>query len=300
MQIVKFVGSLRKAPRVVLFAGLLGVISSSDAAYAQAPPAAQAPGTARPPVDPNEPITAANATRHFHEPDPIDFNEHAGFTALFDGKTLKDWDGDPTAWRVEDNAIVGEITKEHPIANTYISYHGMEAHDFDLKLEIKVEYGGGGGIQYRSKVGIPWARPSRLPLPKTAWLMTGPQADFWYPVNPHSASYTGQVYSENTALGIEAWRGQLTETEPGKSQRLLGELGNRDELGGYVKINDWNQYEVIARGPVRIHIINGHVMAMHIDDNPSSSNNESGLIGFELESSPTKISMRNIYMRKYN
>ena len=219
---------------------------------------------------------------------------------MFDGRTLKDWDGDPDAWKVEDGAIVGVITKEKPIANTYISYHGIEAKDFDLKVEIKVEYGGGGGIQYRSKVGIPWARPSRLSLPKTAWLMTGPQADFWYPVSPHSFSYTGQVYSENTPLGIEAWRGQLTETEPGKSQRLLGNIGNRDALGGYIKINDWNQYEVVARGGVCMHIINGQVMAIHVDDNPNSSNNQSGLIGFELESSPIKISMRNIYIRKYN
>lgn len=299
MQIAMLVRSLPKTSRAVLFAGLLAAIPCASIAVAQAPANGQAPA-GRPAVDPNEPITAANATRHFHEPDPIEFDKHEGFVAIFDGKTLKDWDGDPTAWRVEDNAIVGEITKEKPIANTYISYHGMEAHDFDLKLKIKVEYGGGGGIQYRSKVGVPWARPSRLPLPKTAWLMTGPQADFWYPVSPRSFVYTGQVYSENTALGIQAWRGQLTESEPGKSQRLLGEMGNREELGGYVKINDWNQYEVVTRGPVCMHIINGHVMAIHIDDDPKSSNNESGLIGFELESSPTKISMRNIYLRKYN
>lgn len=252
------------------------------------------------PVNPNEPVTAANAVHHFHEPDPIDFDEHAGFTQIFNGKDLTGWDGDPTAWHVEDGSLVGVITKEHPIANTYISYHGDEYHDFDLKLEIKVEQGGGGGIQYRSKVGIPWARPSRLPLPKAAWLMTGPQADFWFPVNPHAFSYSGQVYSENTPLGIEAWRGETTETEPGKSQRLLGTLGNRDALGGFIKINDWNQYEIVARGPVCMHIINGHVMAIHVDDDPKSSDNQSGLIGFELESSPIKISMRNIYIRKYN
>jgi Domain of Unknown Function (DUF1080) len=293
MKTAMLVLSRYKSARAALFAGLLAISCIGSAV-------AQASAANRPPVDPNEPITAANATRHFHEPDPINFEEHEGFTAMFDGKTLKDWDGDPDAWRVEDGAIVGEIKKEKPIANTYISYHGLEAKDFDFKVEIKVEYGGGGGIQYRSKVGVPWARPSRLPLPKTAWLMTGPQADFWYPVNPHSFSYTGQVYSENTPLGIEAWRGQVTETEPGKSQRLLANVGDRDALGGYIKINDWNQYEIVARGGVVMHIINGHVMAVHVDDNLESSNNQSGLIGFELESSPIKISMRNIYIRKYN
>jgi hypothetical protein len=30
----------------------------------------------------------------------------------FDGKTLEGWDGDPTFWRVENGAIVGESTPE--------------------------------------------------------------------------------------------------------------------------------------------------------------------------------------------
>lgn len=241
-------------------------------------------------------------TLHFREPDPIEFNEHSGFTSLFDGKTLKDWDGDPQTWRVEDGAIVGESTKDKPRPNSYISYHGTEAKDFDLKLEIKVENGGGSGIQYRSSVGKPWIRgfkPGVVP-PKLTWMMTGPQADFWYPVNPHSFSYSGQFYSENTPLGILAWRGQVTESEPGKAQRLLGDIGSRDALGGYIKINDWNQYEIIARGGVLMHIINGQLMAVYIDDDANSSNNISGLIGIELEGAPCKVSVRNIWLRKIN
>ena len=113
--------------------------------------------------------------------------------------------------------------------------------------------------------------------------MTGPQADFWFPVPPgkHAIapfSFSGQFYSENTALGILAWRGQVTESEPGKPQRLIGNIGSRDALGGYIKINDWNQYEIIARGGTFIHIINGQLMAVYIDDDPNSSNNVS--VGF--------------------
>ena len=243
-----------------------------------------------------------NISSHFHEPDPIDFDEHAGFLSIFDGKTLKDWDGDPETWRVENGSMIGESTKEKPRSNSYISYHGIEAKDFDLKLEIKVENGGGSGIQYRSSVGKPWTHGLRpgTTLPKLAWMMTGPQADFWYPVSPRSFAYTGQFYSENTDLGILAWRGQVTESEPGKSQRLLGNIGNRDALGGYVKINDWNQYEIIARGGTFIHIINGQLMAVYIDDDPKSSNNVSGLIGLEVEGTPCKVSVRNLWLRKFN
>jgi len=94
----------------------------------------------------------------FYEPEPLDFNDHAGYIEIFDGKTLKDWNGDPDIWRVENEAIVGESTVEKPKYNSYISYHGFQAQDFDLKLEIKVEHGGGSGIQYRSQTGVPWRR----------------------------------------------------------------------------------------------------------------------------------------------
>ena len=248
------------------------------------------------------------APSRFHEPTPFDFDDHTGFVQIFDGKTLAGWDGDPAMWHVEDGALVGEAPAGPRPPNTYISYHGTgptdaTAHDFDLKLEIKVEFGGGTGIQYRSSVGKPWiqARPGQV-LPKPAWLMTGPQADFWFPVDPQHDQYSGQFYSENTRLGILSWRGQVTESEPGSTTpQLLGYICNRAALGGYVVTNGWNQYEIIARGPVMMHLINGQLMAVFIDDDPNSSNNNaSGLIGIELESNPTRISVRNIWLRKLN
>ena len=235
----------------------------------------------------------------FREPDPLDFNEHTGFTQIFDGATLKDWDGNPDIWRVENGAIVGESTKEKPVGNSYISYHGIIAKDFDLKLEIKVENGGGSGIQYRSQTGLPWrrARPGDPPL-NLNWMMTGPQADFWFPVNPSVFVYTGQFYSENTPLGILAWRGQVVQSAPGQAQRLIGNIGGRPALGGYVKINYWNQYLILARGGTFIHVINGQLMAVCIDDDPKSSNNVPGMIGIEIESTPSKVSVRNIWLKK--
>src|SRR5262249_44684871 len=96
----------------------------------------------------------------FREPDPLDFDDRTGCAQIFDGKTLNGWDGDPAVWRAADGAIVGEYTREQSGRNSYISYQGGPRRgvykDFDLKLEIKVENGGGSGIQYRSQVGLPW------------------------------------------------------------------------------------------------------------------------------------------------
>ena len=36
--------------------------------------------------------------------------DEPGFQAIFDGKTLTGWEGNPTYWRVENGVLVGEIT----------------------------------------------------------------------------------------------------------------------------------------------------------------------------------------------
>ena len=231
----------------------------------------------------------------FTQPAPIDFSDHEGYVSLFNGKDLENWDGNPKFWRVEDGAIVGESTPANPSGNSYIVYRSMKAKDFTLKFEIKIEGNGGSGMQYRSKTGVPWLSkiPANLEPVNLNWMMTGPQADFW----PSELYWTGQFYSENTPMRILAWRGQVVEGYGTKSKRLMGNIDDIMELAKYVKKNDWNQYTVIARGGVFIHILNGQLMAVMIDDDPASSNNQAGYIGIEIESI-TKVSVRNIWIKK--
>jgi hypothetical protein len=234
----------------------------------------------------------------FTEPDPLDFNDHDGYQSLFDGVSLKGWDGNPKFWRVEDGAIVGESTRQNPSGNSYIAYRDMKAKDFTLKFEIKVVGSGGSGFQYRSLSGIPWLAPiSPVVISNNGpvnldWMMTGPQADFW-----PSRIYTGQFYSENTPMRIIAWRGQVVENFGAAKKRLLGNIGDRADLGKFVKTNEWNQYTVIARGAVCMHIVNGQLMAVDVDDDPNSSNNQPGYFGIEIEAI-TKVSVRNIWVKK--
>lgn len=257
---------------------------STSSAFAQQPASAQ---------------TAAPTGRMvFTQPDSMDFKDHEGYVSIFDGKTLKGWDGNPKFWRVEDGALVGESTPENPSGNNYIVYRDLEAKDFTMKFEVKVEGTGGTGMQYRSRTGIPWLAnisprvTANVGPVNLDWMMTGPQADFW-----PSAPWTGQFYSENTPMRILAWRGQLVEGYGEKSKKLMGNIGDNAELQKLVKMNDWNEYTIIARGPVCIHILNGQVMAIMIDDDPNSSNNWSGYFGIEIEAT-TKVSFRNMWVKK--
>jgi hypothetical protein len=226
--------------------------------------------------------------------------DNAGFISLFDGKTLDGWDGKPGLWRVENGAIVAEIAPgmfpEKMFPNTFLIKRGVEARNFDLKLEIKMEKGGGSGIQYRSSVGFPPGKASDGNDPR--WTMTGPQADFWYPVNAEASQWSGQFYSQNTSRGTVAKRGQVVQALPGTKPQLLGAIGDIDKLGVYVKTGEWNQYTIIARGGVMVHILNGQLMAVLIDDDPASAHNVSGLFGLQIEGAPSRVSFRNIWLKK--
>lgn len=264
------------------------------------PPALASPAAGPPVIGPNGEKLAGMPK--FHDPAPYDIDEHAGYKQIFDGKSLAGWDADASIWHVEDGVMVGETFEGKAKGNNYIVYRGDRTRDFDLKLRMKIEKGGGGGIQYRSATGVPWTRPQPAGQPPydLKFMMTGPQADFWFPVNADAASYSGQWYSENTMQGILAYRGQVTQALPGQPNRLVATIGDKRALGGYVKVNEWNDYEVIARGGVMMHIMNGQLMAVFIDDNKDSVNNQPGLIGFEIESQPCKISVRDIWLRKFD
>jgi len=248
----------------------------------------------------------------FTQPDPIDFDDHTGWTQIFDGKTLDGWDGPSDIWHVEDGAIVGESTPEHPAGTTNIIWRGGEPANFELKLEMKLEgEGANGGVQYRSSnVAVrPPMDPHRMAQMTDAqkqqmqermalfqkyakWGMKGYQADFDY----HNR-YTGQLYEQGTGRGIIAWQGQVVETNQGQKPRLLATLGSADDLRAYIKPGEWNQYEIIADGNTMIHVINGHVMAIFVDNDPTFSQKK-GLIGFEIEGGGNvKISHRNIWLK---
>jgi hypothetical protein len=123
--------------------------------------------------------------------------------------------------------------------------------------------------------------------------MKGYQADFDY-----NNKYTGQLYEQSSSRGIVAWRGQVVEASQGKHPRLLATLGSSDDLKSYIKVGDWNQFEVIADGNTLIHILNGHVMAVLIDNDPTFAQSK-GLIAFEIEGpGALKISHRNVWLKE--
>tara|TARA_Y100001934_G_scaffold271536_1_gene358222 strand:- start:160 stop:867 length:708 start_codon:yes stop_codon:yes gene_type:complete len=204
--------------------------------------------------------------------------------SLFDGKTLKGWDGDPKFWSVEDGAIVGQTSRENPTrGNTFIIWKGGKLKDFDLTLEFKIE-GGNSGIQYRSFV---------KPGNHDGWRIGGYQADF-----EAGDRYSGICYGE-AFRGILSDRGFKTTLvqEGGKLQKKAEKFGESKEIGKAVKKSDWNTYRITAKGYHFVHYIND-VKTTELIDNDEKARRAEGLLAFQVHAGPPmKVSFRNIVLK---
>src|SRR5436190_6319389 len=177
-------------------------------------------------------------------------NDDAGWEPIFDGKTLSGWEGDPRYWRVENGSLVGEVTPETLLKNnTFIIWRAGVTKDFELKVEYRISANGNSGINYRS-----------VDVPGLPFALTGYQADIDGP-NRH----TGQNYEERGRT-FNALRGQITHIQTGKKAQIIAAVGDAKELESHIKKDDWNEYHLIIRGNTLIHIVNGQLMSLVIDD----------------------------------
>jgi hypothetical protein len=199
-------------------------------------------------------------------PEPLAFADHAGFESIFDGSSLKGWDGDPAFWRAANGALIGQSSSQNPVKqNTFLIWRGGEPKDFELKLEYRLS-ATNSGIQIRS-VQLP-AGPE---IGK--WVMKGYQADI-----DAENQFTGQIYEER-GRGFLAMRGQATY------------------IPALIKTADWNQVHLIARGSTIIQILNGAVMSMVVDED-LKNRQLGGLLGFQMHvGPPMTVEFRNIWLK---
>jgi hypothetical protein len=204
-----------------------------------------------------------------------------GFISIFDGKTLKGWNGDPKFWSVRDGAITGQTTKECPTkGNTFIIWKDGLVGDFELKLDYKI-INGNSGIQYRSfKIKGP-----------DEWRLGGYQADFEAGKN-HSGILYGEKYR-----GILAKRGEKTVIGDNHKPKVVGKVGDSKEIQKKIKHEDWNSYHVIAKDFHFIHKINDMV-TMECTDEDKKMRKAAGLLGLQLhQGPPMTVQFKNIRLK---
>ena len=213
---------------------------------------------------------------------PAASDADSGFELIFDGKTLDGWQGDPKYWRVENGCLVGEVTPETILKqNSFIIWQSDRPRDFELKVEYRVSARGNSGINYRS-----------VEVPGQPWALRGYQADI-----DGEDQWSGQNYEERGRTFL-AMRGEMVRLEEGKKPLLTASLGDKKGLQAFVKKEDWNEYHLIVRGNVMVHILNGHVMSLVIDDDVKNRRFD-GLLGVQVHvGPPMKIEYRNFRLKR--
>jgi len=182
------------------------------------------------------------------------------------------------------------------------------------EMQIPVMYpapaGRGGGGGGRGPGGAPGAGraggaaragaggPGRGPSP---YNVGGYQYDFDY-----AGNYPGQLYEngmpakapEGTSnRGIITYKGQIAHLLPDARKETIGCVSNGTDLKGVMNINGWNYFHIIARGPVLIHLLNGRLMTLTIDDDPVRRK-PSGRVAVQIEGLG-EVYFRNLWLRNW-
>jgi len=213
-------------------------------------------------------------------------DDEAGFTSLFDGKTLSGWDGDPDHWRVEDGLITGENTLEKPLkTNSFLIWRQGEVDDFELCCDYRFQSEwGNSGIQYRS-----FEDPQKM----GKWVVGGYQADC-----ETGVTHSGGLYGERFR-GIIGGRGQKVVIGTDHKPKLVERFADAAKLQEIVKANDWNSYRIVARGFHLTLELNGHLTSDVMDED-LAVRRRGGIIALQLHAGkhPMKVQFRNIRLKR--
>jgi hypothetical protein len=217
---------------------------------------------------------------------------------MFDGVSLKGWDGPMDLWHIEDAAIVVQSKAEPPTGSVYLLYTGSEPQDFEFKFEVKLEgTGANSGVQFRAtRLG---EEPTR---PRSKWETRGYQADF---DNNNAnvgalieccsgASRNGERPRPDRARAGQVVRAAVAD---GQTPTLLAAFSDGATLTKAYKPGEWNQMHLVARGRTMMFFINGVLMSVFIDDHPTKFLPK-GVISIQLEGrGDNKASFRNLWLK---
>jgi hypothetical protein len=219
--------------------------------------------------------------------------------AIFNGKDLTGWEGNPQLWSVEDGAITGRTkpreddpSKGVITHNTFLVWKAGTAADFELTFDYKI-VGGNSGVQYRSKEVAPG---------EFGPVVSGYQADF-----EAGDKYSGILYEEK-GRGILALRGQKTVIKPARDNDakgrpkpvvdVTGSVGDSDQIQAAIKKEDWNSYRIVANGNHLQHFING-MQTIDVTDDDSANAAKDGLIALQIHQGPPMVvQFRNIRLKR--
>lgn len=122
------------------------------------------------------------------------------------------------------------------------------------------------------------------------WQVSGYQFDI-------TGAGTGNLYEGQGTRNGGGSVGDIVNLLPGGGRSVLGKVADQPWVQ-YGKEGDWNQVEIICRGNTLVHMLNGRVILVCIDDNVEFRALK-GIISLQLEGpADNEVWYRNIYIKK--
>lgn len=205
-------------------------------------------------------LVLAISTSGLAADDPILAPAESGMQSIFNGKDLEGWDGDPRLWSVRGGVIHGETTPEKVAnGNTFLLWQKGNTKDFELRLSFRCNATNNSGIQYRSK-------HITDDTVKNAWVVRGYQHELRNEVTfPNVSSF---IYDEGgkrnrlCLVGEKAtWSSEGKKVE---SSTLIDE----GAFAKLMKLDDWNDVVIIAKGANIKHYLNNRLVLDFTDNEP--------------------------------
>ncbi len=209
---------------------------------------------------------------------------------LFNGSDLEGWDGDSRLWSVRDGVIHGETTADVSAkGNTFLIWQD-EVDDFELRLSFRCSATNNSGIQYRSQ------RVTSGKKATNQWVLRGYQHEIRNEEDfPNVPSF---IYDEKGTRGRICLVGEKAVwNEDGKE--VIGEpLITAAEFKELMKVDDWNDVVIIAKGNHIQHYLNGRLVMDFTDNHPELALSE-GVLALQLHGGdPMWTEFKNIRVKK--
>jgi hypothetical protein len=212
--------------------------------------------------------------------------EPGDMQSLFNGKDLSGWDGDPRLWSVRDGVIHGETTPEAKAnRNTFLIWQGGDVSDFELRLSFRLSTTNNSGIQYRS-------RHITEGNPANKWIVRGYQHELRN--EEDFPNVPGFIYDEGGKRGRIILAGEKGHWD-GKKQ-VTDTLITAAEFKELMKVDDWNDVVIIAKGSHIQHYLNGRLI-LDFTDSPELTLKE-GVLALQLHAGrPMWAEFKDIRMK---
>jgi len=219
--------------------------------------------------------------------------EPEGMELIFNGEDLTGWDGDKRLWSVREGVIHGETTKENPArGNTFLICEGEPVGDFELRFSFRCTAANNSGVQYRS-------RRITDKSARNDWVVRGYQHEIRN--EERFPNVPGFIYDEGGETGGRGRICQVGEkavwpAEGGK--QVQEKLIDQEAFLELMKVDDWNDVVIVARGARIRHYLNGRLILDFTDNDPQLALRE-GVLALQLHGGrPMWVEYRDIRLRE--